>query len=138
MPKPAERVKDAAKRFRQRPPGLGPPGLNPLFIAVLAATIVALLAGLTAGDAELLQSNLIFRFVVGGVVLAILYGVIAVTWLAWHRRLLKRLNIGAAGGETPDQESAKEISQRDEEIKDFMDTTTNAIEELAEEQENGG
>jgi hypothetical protein len=130
MPTVPGRVRAAADRFRQRPPGLGPPGPNPLFFAVLAALVVAVIAGIAAGDNEIVSSNLVYRLVVGGIVLAVLYGVIAIVWLAWHRRVLKRLNVAGTGAEAPGQETAAELSARDEEIKEFMDTTTKAIEEL--------
>ena len=131
MPNPAEKLKAAADRFSHGPPGLGRPGFNPLFLGVLIAVLLALIAGLEAGNDELLKSNLVYRFVVGGVVCAVLYAVVTVSWLAWHRRVLKRLNVAGTGGETPDQGTAQELSDRDEEIKEFMETTTKAIGELA-------
>ena len=130
MPTLPERVKAAANHFRHRPPGLGQPGPNPLFFAVVAAVVVAVIVGIAAGDDEIVGSNLVYRLVVGGIALAVLYGAIAMVWLAWHRRVLKRLSVAGTGGEAPDQETASEISARDEDIKEFMDTTTKAIEEL--------
>lgn len=128
-----ERLKAVRDRDRRLPPGLGPPGLNPLFLAVVVAAVCGVAAGIGAdGKAELVDSNLVYRMAIGAMVLAILYAVIAIAWLAWHRRVLKKLNVGAVGGETPDQATATEITSRDDEINEFMETTTKAIAELYE------
>jgi hypothetical protein len=105
--------------------------VNPLFLAVCGALIVGLVAGLLAGDEhELVYSNLVYRLAIGGIVAALLYGVVVVVWLAWHRRALKRLNLGPAGAETPDQSTEAEVSARDEEVTEFMNWATTAIDDL--------
>jgi hypothetical protein len=133
MPTLPQRLRAATGRFKGQPPGLGPPGPNALFFAVCAAVLLGLLAGVFAGGQdEIARSNLVYRLVVGSIVFAVVYAVVVILWLAWHRRALKKLNVGPAGGETPDQSTGAEIAGRDEEIKEFMETTTNAIENLDE------
>ena len=131
MGKLSEGVRSVAGKFQQRPPGLGPPGPNPLFFGVIAALVLGIVAGLIAGgEHEVVQSNAVYRLVVGAIVFVVFYGVVAALWLAWHRRTFKKVSVAGAGAEAPSQETAGEVSKRDEEIKDFMETTTEAIEEL--------
>jgi hypothetical protein len=102
-----------------------------LFFGVLLAALLALGAGIDADNhSEIVDSNLLYRLIVGAIVFAILYAAAVIGWLAWHRRTLKKLNVGPAGGETPDQATGGEISARDEEIKEFMETTTKVVAEL--------
>lgn len=106
------------------------PGLNSLFVGVVACVAVGGLAAGFAGESELLHSNIVFRIVVGGVVAAICYAVVAALWLGWHRKLIAKLGIGVANLETGQAETEKEVTARDLEVAEFMGTTTNAIEEL--------
>lgn len=129
MPHPAPRP--------SKPPraGLGPAGFNPLFVGVLLASVVAVIAGAKAGDHTLLGSGIVFHLVVGGITFAVLYGLVALLWLAWHKRLIQKVGVGPASGEAPTDQSTEEewADTRDAEIETFMETTTKAIDELGRE-----
>lgn len=124
--------KRSGRKVRTRQPaGLGPPGFNALFLGVVIALVAGLAAGDRAGGSTLLKSNLVFRTVVGGVAFGIVYCVVAALWFAWHRRTFQKLGAGTASAEAPaNQATETEVAARDEDITDFMDTTTGAIEEL--------
>jgi hypothetical protein len=109
------------------PPDQGP-GPNPLFFGVLAAVVIGMAFGAVAGDGELLHSNLLFRFVVGGAVAAILYITAAAMWLAWHRRTFTKLRIASSGVDAPDVR--EEVRKRDLEVAEFMGATTQALEDV--------
>jgi hypothetical protein len=67
------------------PQGLGDPGPNPLFFAVLAGIALAVAAALAAGDdapAAALHSNLVFRIQVGAIAALAAYAIAAALWLA--------------------------------------------------------
>lgn len=131
MPALPDRLREAAQGFSARPPGLGPPGPNPLFFGVLLSLLLGTLVGAFAGEGNRVAgSDLLYHLSVGGVAAAAFYAVVVVLWLAWHRRALKKLNLGLGSGETPGQDTAGEVTARDEEIKEFMETTTAAIEDL--------
>lgn len=104
------------------------PGLNPLFCGVGLAVILGIVAGSLAGDDDLLQSNLVFRAVCGGVVGSIGYGVVAALWLAWHRKTFAKLNVLGSGVEA--EQAELETTARDREIAEFMGATTKALEEV--------
>lgn len=111
-------------------PRTGEPGFNPLFVGVLLAVVLGVIAGLFAGDSTLLRSNLVFRFVVGGVVAAIAYAIIAALWLAWHRQLVKKLGIAGQNFEPGNPAKEAEVRNRDLEVAEFMGASTEATEEL--------
>lgn len=113
-------------------PGLGPAGFNPLFGAVLVGTIVSAIAGFTAGKHELLHSRTVFHLAVGGITFLIVYAVIALLWLAWHRRLVQKIGLAGASGEVPEnQETVEELTDtRSDEITEFMATSTDTFEQI--------
>jgi type VI protein secretion system component VasK len=115
-----------------KPPGRQepPPGPNPLFVASVIAVIIAVLAALLAGDSKVVHSNLVYRLIVGGIVFAVIYSVVAILWHAWHRKTLQKFGVGPASGEAPEQPVAKEISARDQDVQEFMETTTDAVEDI--------
>lgn len=117
-------------RAPKKPNGLGPPGPSPLFFCVLLVVAVAAVAAFLAGNSEVADSNLIYKLIVGGIVLAVGYAVVAVLWFAWHRRTVKRLGVGPASGEAPDQPAQREVTARDHEVQEFMETTTDAVQDL--------
>lgn len=119
-----------AAQIRLRPSGLGPSGPNPLFFGVLAALVAGAGAGATSSDSKaLLGSNLIFRFVVGGIVFVVIYGVVAAIWFAWHRRTFKGVRVAGSGADAPEQIES-ETTARDNDIAEFMEKTTAAIDDL--------
>jgi predicted ABC-type sugar transport system permease subunit len=79
--------------LRMRPgPGLGRPGPNPLFFGVLVAVGLGGAAAAVASDkTTVVHSNLVFRLIVGGIMAAVAYGVVAALWFAWHRRTFAKL-----------------------------------------------
>lgn len=96
------------------PQGLGQPGPNPLFFAMLVALCLGSLAGATAGDgapSAALRSNLVFRIEVGAVAALTAYWAAAALWLAWHRTLFRRMGVGTAGVESPEQNEAMNPSR---------------------------
>ena len=123
--------KDEPRRLERAPPvRVAEPGPNPLFWGSVVVLVPAVVAALLAGGAEVLQSNLVYRLLVGGITFAVGYGVLAVLWHAWHRRTLAKLGIGPAIAEAPEQPPPEEISARDREIQQFMEETTNAVADL--------
>jgi hypothetical protein len=115
------------------PPGLGPPGPNPLFFGVLGGLVLGNLAGLWVGDGEpaaALHSNFVFRIEVGVIVALVAYVGAAALWLAWHRSLFQRLTLGGAGLETPEQKD--DLAARDARIELFMEETTDTLLRLSE------
>jgi hypothetical protein len=116
--------------LRLRPPGLGPPGPNPLFFGVVVALAIGVVAGVTSsGTKTLLGSDLVFRLAVGGIAFVLTYVVVAAVWFAWHRRTFKAIHLAGAGADAPEQIES-ETNARDDDIAEFMETTTAAIEEL--------
>jgi hypothetical protein len=105
------------------------PGPNPLFWGTVGAIALGAIAAVSAGgEHKVAESNLVYRLIVGGIVLAIGYSVVAILWYAWHRKTLQRLGVGPASGEAPHQR--EEVTKRDEEIQEFMETTTDAVADL--------
>ncbi len=117
-------------------PGLGRPGPNPLFFGVIAAIALGVVVAASTGDAKLLHSNLVFRVVVGGIVSAVAYGAVAAIWFAYHRRTFQSLNVAGSGAQAPDQGTAEDLRARDEELKEFMETATDALAELVDRVED--
>ena len=111
-------------------PGEGPVGPNPLFFGVLGAIALGVVAAVLAGDAKVLQSNLVYRLIVGGVTTTIAYGVVAILWFAWHRLTLERLGVAGANAQAPAQQA--EITARDQEVGEFLERTTEVVEDLDE------
>lgn len=113
-------------------PGLGPAGVNPLFLGVLIGALVSAYAGFRAAKHEILHSVLVFHLVVGGIAFVVIYGVVALLWLAWHRRLIQKIGVAGASGETPEnQESVDELAdERSDDIKEFMATSTDTFEKM--------
>lgn len=114
------------------PQGLGPPGHNPLFWAVVAGMLLGLLAGLLVHGREpaaALHSELVFRIEVGLIVAVVSYWGAGALWLAWHQTLFKRLGFGGAGAEPPEQ---KAVEERDEKLEEFMAATTETLAEHTE------
>jgi hypothetical protein len=118
-------------------PRLSPPqhrataeaGPNPLFWGTVGAVALgAVAAALAGGQPRIAESNLLYRLVVGGIVLAIAYGVVAILWFAWHRKTLQKVGVGPASGEAPDQDI--EVTKRDDDIQEFMETTTEVVADL--------
>ena len=107
------------------------PGFNPLFFGVVAAVLTGVGIGSGAGPSTILHSNLIFRFVVGGVAAAVLYAAVVAVWLAWHRKPFKKVSGPAGTSIEPgdvDATQADQLRQRDREISEFMGTATKALE----------
>lgn len=119
-----------ATQRRRRPSGLGPSGPNPLFFGVLLALAIGAVAGAVSSSSKtLLASNLVFRFVVGGVAFGVTYVVVAAIWFAWHRRTFKGIRLAGSGADAPEQLDS-ETDARDDEITEFMEKTTEAIDDL--------
>lgn len=119
----------AAQR-RSGSSGLGPSGPNPLFFGVLLALALGIVTGLEGGNRKtLLASNVVFRLAVGMVAFAVVYLVVAALWFAWHRRTFKGIRLAGSGADAPEQLES-ETNARDEEIAEFMQNTTAAIEDL--------
>jgi hypothetical protein len=111
------------------PSGLGTPGWNPLFVAVLITVGIAIAAGAAAGTAKpatALHSNFIFRVEVAVVVAFAWYWAAGALWLAWHRTLFERMGLGNAGTLTPKQNET--IEQRDEQVEKAVQETTETLE----------
>jgi hypothetical protein len=122
----------AAQKQRGKPAGLGPPGLNALFVGVCGAVIIGVVAGASSSNTKkVLGSNVVFRLVVGGIVFAIAYAAVAALWFAWHRRTFKGLHLGGIGADAPAQDVDSETAARDQDIAAFMETTTEAIADLS-------
>jgi hypothetical protein len=113
------------------PQGLGQPGMNPLFFAMLSGLALGVLAGLAAGDgapAAALRSNLVFRIEVGAIAAIAAYWAAAALWLSWHRTLFARMGVGGAGVESPGQKQA--VIERDTKVEEFMSRTTETLDDL--------
>jgi hypothetical protein len=113
------------------PQGLGEPGANPLFFAVLTGIGLAVAAALGAGDqapSVALHSNMVFRVEVGLVVALATYFAIGALWLAWHRTLFHKIGFGNAGAESPEQKET--VAERDAKLEDFMAETTETLDNL--------
>lgn len=110
--------------------GLGPPGPNPLFFGILLGLALGLTAGLAVepeDPAAALESEFVFRLVVGLAVAMISYWAAAALWLGWHRRLFQRFGVGSATAEAPAQQA------RDESIGAFVEETTEALDKLEQQ-----
>jgi hypothetical protein len=90
--------------------------------------LAALAAALAGSKPEVVESNFIYRLIVFGITFAIAYVVVAIFWYAWQRKTLQKLGVGPASGEAPSQEA--EVTKRDQEVQAFMETTTDAVENL--------
>ena len=101
--------------------------------------LLGVVAAASAGDAEIVSSNLVYRLVVGMIVFGVAYALIAVLWHAWHRKTLQKGGVGPASLEAPDQ--TVEIRTRDAEVQEFMETATDVVDDLEKrlrKQEEGG
>ena len=75
-----------------------------------------------------LGSTLVFRLEVGAIAALASYLATAALWLAWHRTLFQRVGLGGAGAEPP----APEVQQRDSKLEQFMEETTEALQNHTE------
>jgi hypothetical protein len=118
------------------PQGLGPPGSNPLFWGVLLAVVLGLVAALRVDPQTpkvALESEFLFRLIVGLAVAFVAYWVAAALWLAWHRTLFRRIGLGNASMETPEQQQA--LTERDQKLSEFVETAPETLAGLAEQVE---
>lgn len=112
---------------------------NPLFFGLLAVTVLALVVASAIPPQETalgLNSHLVYRVEVGVLMWLVGYLVLAGLWLAWHRRLFKRLPVpGLGGAESPEgdmEEAANELDAARTEMEEFRSTTKDALMILGE------